>query len=158
MATFPTVTDDDGTGTTGTILNASLFTDVKNYINAGMTAVTYAGGNFTASSGSWTVDAGDQTTFAYAEIGKIMIVTFDIQTSSVSATPGNLAIAIPNGRTAARAMSAGTFAYNENGSAGVGPASVSGTSISLFKTLAGTAWSASTNTTRVQGTISFEIV
>lgn len=158
MATWPTITDDDGSNTTGTVVNnANVWTLIRNYINNGMTTVAHAGGNFTASSGSWTVASGDQSTFAYLEIGKLMIVTFDLATTSVSATPGELRIAIPNSRTAARTMSAGVFAYNENGTAGVGPAAVAGTTISLYKTLAGAAWATSTDTTRVQGTILFEI-
>lgn len=122
-----------------------------------LTSVAHSGGNFTAGSGSWTVASGDQTTFAYVEIGKIMVVTFVLVNTSVSATPSDLRIAIPNSKTAARSMSAGMFAYNENGTAGVGPASVSGTTIFLYKTLAAPAWSTSTDTTSMQGTLVFEV-
>lgn len=125
---------------------------------AGMTSVTHASGNFTASSGTWTVDSGDQTIFAYIQIGKMMTVTFDLQTTSVSATPAELRIAIPNSKTATRACSAGAFAYYNNATtAGTGNAVVSGTTIALYRDLAGTTWSAATNATRVQGTIVFEV-
>lgn len=67
------------------------------------TDVTHAAGNFTASSGTWTVDAADQVRFSYRMIGKEMRVEFYIQNSDVSATPTNLQITIPGGFTAAAA-------------------------------------------------------
>lgn len=158
MATWPTITDDDGSGTTGTVLDDALFDSIRDYINNGMTAVSFNAANFTASTGSWTLVSGDQSTFSYLEIGKLMVVTFDLVTTTVSATPGELRIAIPNGRTAAIAMPAGAFAYNDNATTrGTGMASVAGSTISLFRDLAGLAWSAATDTTRVQGTILFAI-
>lgn len=158
MATWPTITDDDGSNTTGTIANnANIWNPIRDYINNGMTSVAHSSGNFTASSGSWTVDVGDQIAFAYAEIGKFMVVTFDLNTTSVSATPTDLRITIPNARTAARSMTGGMFAYNENGTAGTGLSAVNGTTIFLYKSLATPTWSTLSNLTRVQGTIIFEI-
>src|SRR5262249_13305320 len=69
------------------------------------TAATYASGNFTANAGTWTVDAGDQATFAYTLVGKTMTVAFTLNGTSTSAGMGNtLKIAIPGGFTAAKTM------------------------------------------------------
>lgn len=64
--------------------------------------VSHAGGNFTASAGSWTVDAGDQTSLTYQQRGKMVRMQWVIVTTDVSATPASLNIAVPNSFTAAR--------------------------------------------------------
>jgi hypothetical protein len=48
---------------------------------------TYAAGNYTAQTGTWTVDAGDVTTQAYYLKGRTLTVAFNLVTTSVSATP-----------------------------------------------------------------------
>ena len=65
------------------------------------TTVTYAAGNFTASAGTWTVDAADQTTFKYMLIGKTLFVNFVIANTDVSDAGVSLRITLPGGFTAA---------------------------------------------------------
>lgn len=76
------------------------------------TAVAHAGGNYTASSGTWTVDAGDQSTFAYTLIGKTMIVSFSLNDTALSAAPSTISVVIPGGFTAAREMEAPVLNFN----------------------------------------------
>ena len=121
------------------------------------TAVAHAGGNFTASSGNWTVASGDQLTFGYSLVGKMMTVVFTIATSSVSATPASLRIAIPGGFTAAKQMynmalivDAGTRVMAE------AQVAAAGTTIIIARFDAANL-TASTDTTSVVGQITFEV-
>lgn len=158
MATWPTVTDDDGSGTTGTILDQALFNSIRDYAGVAYTTVTYASGNFTGNgSMTWTVDNADESV-KYVEHGKTMIVVADIRTSTVGGTPSSaLRIAVPNGRTAA--LGTGTFAYSDNGTPGTGWWQIDGTGayIELYKSFSTPNWAASTNATAVLGTFVFEI-
>lgn len=56
--------------------------------------VAYAGGNFTASAGTWTVDSGDVTTCAYYLTGRMLFVNISLGTTSVSATPAQLIVGL----------------------------------------------------------------
>lgn len=159
MATWPTVTDDDGSGTTGTILDQALFNSVRDYIGTAWTAVTYAGGNFTTDTGSWTVASGDQETYGYIEIGKTMHVRVRISNSTAASSPVQLRIAVPNGRTIAGATHCGgVFAFN-NGTIAAGAywQAVSGNSyIQIFRDLAANTW-AGTDNVYVWAVFTFEI-
>lgn len=101
MATWPTITDDDGTGTTGTILGDALFDSIRDYIGDTWTSVAYSAGNFGGvGTMTWTVDSGDQTTYAYSERGKSMTLTFYITGTDVGGSVGAyLELTVPNGRT-----------------------------------------------------------
>lgn len=157
MATWPTITDDDGTGTTGTILDQALFNQVRDYVGAAHTTVTYAAGNFTAQVGSWTVDNADETV-KFVEIGKTMIVTVDIRTSTVTSTPIYLRMAIPNGRTA-QGVNTGTFAYSNNGTVGTGWWQTDATAsfIDFYLSFATPTWATATNATAVLGQMIIQI-
>ena len=127
MATWPSITDDDGTNTTGTVVNnTNVWTPIQSYIGGAWSSVAFNAANFTGNgSMTWTVASGDQSTYAYVEIGKTMIVSFDILTTTVGGTPNPLLmIAIPNGRTAQKNINT-SFHYSDNGSVGTGLASVS---------------------------------
>lgn len=159
MATWPTVTDDDGSGTTGTILDQAFFNSVRDYIGTAWTTVAHSAGNFTADTGSWTVASGDQSYFAYVEIGKTMIVSVVLVTTSVSGTPTNLRITVPNGRTIA-GTHAGNFPALNNGVAttGMWQAAAGLTYIQLYRDLAAAAtWDNATNTTAMRFTATFQI-
>ena len=119
--------------------------------------VTYAGGDFTASTGTWTVDSGDVGRWSYMLIGKSMFVSFRFLTTSTSATPTTLKIAIPGGFTATGTTNF-AFSYNANGTAGVGYGSVSGsTTIDLYRDMINTAWPLLTNTLGVTGSACFQV-
>lgn len=159
MATWPTITDDDGSGTTGTPLDNSLFGQIEDYIGGAWPSVAHSAGNFTSSAGSWTVDSGDQSYFSYVEIGKTMIVSVVLVTTSVSGTPTQLRVTVPNGRTIA-GTHAGNFPALNNAVAttGMWQAGAGLTYIALLRDLAGTAtWDNATNTTAMRFTATFQI-
>jgi hypothetical protein len=122
--------------------------------------VTYAAGNFTASTGTWTVDSGDQVTLAYMLVGKSMTVAFEIDGTDVSAAPARLMITIPGGFTAAKRMRNLIQVVDAGAVATVGVALVnaSSTTIDLFASISGTAWTATAgDNTNARGEITFEV-
>lgn len=122
------------------------------------TAVAHSAGNFTSDSGSWTVDAGDQTTYAYTLVGKTMTVAFAIVTSDVGGTPTQLRIAIPGGFTAAKTIYNTCYTIDA-GTPGLGIATVSasGTVIQVFRQGAAAWTTTSGDDTQVIGQITFEV-
>jgi hypothetical protein len=97
---FSTDTDDSGLGADGTVHNNAwkqAMATAVNAVVADAVTVSYSAGNFTASTGSWTVDSGDVLLNRYQIINKILFWQIALTTTSVSATPTSLRIAIPSG-------------------------------------------------------------
>jgi hypothetical protein len=124
------------------------------------TTPAYNAGNFTASSGTWTVDSGDVGALTYTITGaKMMTVCFIIQSTDVSATPTTLSILIPGSYVAASSVrnllqvaDAGTFGT------GVVRVSAAGSTIDIFRSTSGAAWtSTSSDNTDILGQITFPI-
>ena len=159
MATWPTVTNEDGSGTVGTILDQTLFNSVRDYIGDAWTAIAFSAGNFTGSGTiTWTVASGDQITYAYTVKGKSVTLSWYIATSSVSGTGAELRIAIPAGMTSTRQVRT-SYWYSDNGTEGTGLAwQIAGEAfIRLYKSSTASNWSAATDNTTVAGQITFEI-
>lgn len=159
MATWPTVTDDDGTGTTGTIIDLALFNSVRDYIGAAWTAVTYAAGNHTGSGTlTWTVASGDQVVYAYIVIGKTLTLSWHITTSTVAGTGTELRLAVPVGFTYSRSIRTVGY-YSDNGTEGVGLVSyvAADAYVRIYKSSTSSNWSAATDTTITAGQITLEI-
>ena len=57
--------------------------------------VSYSGAYFGAASGVWTVDSGMYTTFRYSLDNKRMVLSWQIDGSSISLTTASLTILIP---------------------------------------------------------------
>lgn len=150
MATWPTITDDDGSNTTGTVVNnTNVWNPIRDYIGGAWTSVAYAGGNFTADTGSWTVASGDQTQYAYVEIGKTMHVAIFLVTTTAASSPTNLRVAVPNGRTIARTIRGpfvGANAGTDTTSA-FWEATSGATHIKFYRNLSANAWSGTDNIT-----------
>jgi len=121
------------------------------------TTPAFAAGNFTSDSGTWVVAAGDVTTYAYKIVDKVMHLSFHIVTSTVTGTPGELRIAIPGSKVAAKSTRGLCQAYNGSWAAGAMSAAASGTYISLYSTAALGGWTAGTDDRVVAGSLSFEI-
>lgn len=121
-------------------------------------AVTFDAAMFTAASGNWTVAAGDVQDFSYAIIGKLMIVSLILNTTTVSATPASLSVTIPAGKTAARLVG-NTFQYYEGVAVSNGfcQTSAGGTTIIFNKTFLGVNWLATTDGTYIYAEITFPI-
>lgn len=123
------------------------------------TNVAYAAGNFTGSGAqTWTVESGDQTTFAYTILGKNMTVAFTLITTSVGGTPSiNLQITIPASKLSARSAY-DTVYISDNATRSIAVAEVgAGGSLIYIQKNDASNFTASTNATVVRGTVTFEI-
>lgn len=123
------------------------------------TTPSFSAGDFTASgSMTWTVAAGDVTTYAYIVNGKMMTVMFSIVTSTVGGTPSTaLRIAIPASKTATKQTANPCYIVDANtATTGFALVSASGTTIGISRT-DGANFGASTNQTNLEGQITFEI-
>lgn len=159
-----------GTNTTGerfSEVNALIVRALDGYLERGRTtkvgeweSVEFSAGNFTGNgSMTWTLAAGDQTTFAYTMVGKTMTVALNLVTTTVGGTPNTtLQVTIPGGFTAAKTIFNAAALLVDNaarttGSIGVASGS---TIISIVRTDAAN-WTASTDNTAVLGEITFEV-
>lgn len=125
--------------------------------------VAYSAGNFAGSGGmSWSVDSGDQLTYAYYLIGHVLHLTVYITTSTTTGTGAStVRVTIPAGYTA---VNTAFFPYQsiDTGDATVAIMSVcevdaSGTQVLCYRDVNATAWSIHTNTIQVRLSIAFEI-
>lgn len=120
----------------------------------------YAAGDFTASSGSWTVDSGDVVNYRYSINGKTMTINWYIGATSTSGSPANIRIALPAGKTAN-----GNFAvwHGVNQGGGWATAALTVTSGQAFLTLypdstqGGAAWTNVSNVLYTVGSVTLEI-
>ena len=109
MATWPTIIDDDGSGTTGTVLDAALFQQIKAYIDtvAPASAGTWQlqpfnAADFTGAGGlTWTVNTGAYQLNRYTVINKTLLWAVYIAGGVLGGTPSNaLYMTIPGGYSA----------------------------------------------------------
>lgn len=125
------------------------------------TTPSFSAGDFTANgSMTWTVAAGDVTTYAYIVNGKMMTVNFYLVSTTVAGTPNTtLQIAIPGSKTATKSALTSCAYIDNSGTQSIGICNVaaSGTVIRITKADGTTNWTASTDGTSVYGSITFEI-
>lgn len=120
--------------------------------------VAHVAGNFTADSGTWTVDIADQVTWKWFQLGKLLWLQFSIEGSSLSGGQLELRITLPNLYVADFACST-VIDLEDNAVVAVGTASVAaaGTYLSIKRQdLA--AFAASVDATDVRGQIVIGIV
>ncbi len=121
--------------------------------------VPHAAGDFTGNGAmTWTVQSGDLTTFAYVEMGKLMLIALTVATSSVGGVANTtLQVALPAGRVAARAMTTPAW-ISDNGTPAIGVVRVTaGGSVLAIQTAAGANWTASANATGVECSLAIEV-
>lgn len=123
---------------------------------------TYAAGDYTASSGTFTVDAGDVLSNAYVLKGRTLTWAFQLDSASVSATPASLRIKIPGGFTLGPNRVIASLSGNDNG-AGAVPCfadfAAGGTLVNVYHNAAASGtWATATNTTGIYGTVTVEVV
>lgn len=156
--TGPTVSTGDLTVTAGGLVISGATKGVKSYGRAVQegeyTTPAFDASIFTGNgSMTWTVAAGDRTTFAYAIIGKTYLLSFQLSATTVGGTLNTaLQIALPGGVTPS-ASSLQLFLYNDNaGGLTVGFVTIGAgiTTITLQK-LGLANWSAAADTTAVYG-------
>src|SRR4026208_1929508 len=117
----------------------------------------YAGTDYTAATGTWTVDSGDVIELRYWLKGRTLFVKVWLLTTSVSATPAELRRAIPGGFTVAGNDTITALQVaNAGGGAAVGMVSV-GATIAFYSSIGGAGWSAATNNTSVNGKFFCEV-
>lgn len=150
MATWPTIIDDDGSNTTGTVVNnANVWNPIKAYIDTPWVDWPYNAGYFQ----NWTVEAGDVITQGYVLFPTLITFVFSIQTASVASSIGSLAIVLP--KAAIRTVQVPIVLANA-GAWETGMCEVGAGSGSLYLYRPGfAAWSVATNTTYVRGEITF---
>ena len=121
---------------------------VLHHDQGGWITPTFAAGDYTASSGSWTVDAGDVTNCKYWLKDRTLHVQLTVVTTDVSATPTTLRRVLPGGFTAGTNTQHFIRAVDAGGTAVAGLASVNSQTINFSATVAGAGWSttASDNT------------
>jgi len=151
------MTDDDGTGTTGTILNNAWLQTIYGQVDALVAPwvpVPFSAANFTASgSGTWTV-TGTQAC-STCRIGALMTVLFQTSLSTVGGTPYALNVTIPG---LLPTLGIGMpFNYAIAGVAGVGYGTVTSPSpmLALFRDVNGTPWTAGQTT--IVGSFTFAV-
>lgn len=161
----PSVTDDSGSGTNGTIFNLAFYTALLDAIDAAITAAwivpTFnAAHYFGNGSMLWTLQAGDVGTLAYRLQGKTMTVVFVLNTTTVGGTV-NTTLQIGNGAwggyvATRQAVNACAYLLNGSVAAGLVQVAAGGTAIQIQKTDS-TNFALSTNLTYVFGQITFEV-
>jgi hypothetical protein len=154
--------DDDGTGTTGTVINNAVKTALYNDIDGALAkvqpvipawvVVPFNAANFTGTGGmTWTVTAGNVFRFAYQVTNKTCLVSVYLNGTAIGGTPAiELRITLPAGlvpvSTAGTTAAAGTPA--------VVVANLSTTYLSIFK-IDSSAWAS--GALGMQFTFPFEI-
>lgn len=94
-----TLIDDDGSGTTGSILNNAWQQNFYNQIDGAIgglwTDIPYSAANYTADAGTWMQAAGAQVTLAYTVVNKIAHVVIAIQNGANSGAAVRLGLTWP---------------------------------------------------------------
>lgn len=124
------------------------------------TDVAYDAGNFTAKgSMTWTAENADQVSYKWTLLGKTMIVSFTLNSTSVGGTASDeLRIAIPGGYLARNSDTLGAIRAYDNGTDTVGFCGVVAGAGYIRCWRGGFSnWALSTNNTSVQGQAVFEI-
>ncbi|ANS04443.1 hypothetical protein [uncultured Mediterranean phage] len=125
--------------------------------------VPYLAGNFTANSGTWTVEAADHTLYQYTLTGKVLVVQFTlVNTTSSSGMGSQLRIALPAGLKAASASYTGTlFTAGDISEAGkilTLDSGTGGANLLSLQRAAGSNWPSSvTNDLDIRGMIALEV-
>jgi len=119
----------------------------------------FSAGNYSASgSMTWTVASGDVVSDNYLLNGKLLTMSFIVDTSSVGGTPSSdLRISLPGGKTV-NAQSTNPIRIVDNGTASIGYAlAIPGNGYVSIRRVDLTNWQLSTDNTRVEGQITLEV-
>ena len=120
--------------------------------------VPWAAGNFTASTGAWTVDSADQIHVRYTYLsGNSMLVSFDIRASSVSAVTSYLYLKVPDGKSSLGSSNGGGVGSNNGAVVPIGVFGLAGPVIYITPGPVGTTWAISANNTSVGGSIILDV-
>jgi hypothetical protein len=118
---------------------------------------TFAGADYTAATGTWTVDSGDVSNFRYMLRGRSLAIVFNLGTMSVSSSTATLKRVIPGGFTSAADNQSMFMVASDNGSTREFAAIAITNTTMFFLRGINTAWSIATNTTALFGSGAFEV-
>lgn len=156
--------DDDGSGTTGTVINNSWKQELYNQIDAALagigvwTTIPYNAADYTASGGAWTVEAADLTVFRYCLIGKTAIVNFAVQATSLAVAGPDLLVRLPAALTAAADTTTVVRVFNSGGLGETGIAFVqNGQARFIVERVPYSNWSVQTNALRLDVVLVFQV-
>lgn len=132
--------------------------DVVGFVTPAMThlsdvasgTMAYNAANFTAESGTWTVDNADQV-IRYRRNGGILIVSWIINTTAISGTPVYIAFTIPNGYSAAVETRGQCDVRNNGTASSTGMWIATETQIRIYRDQTSTLWSISAGNAYTQG-------
>jgi hypothetical protein len=155
--------DDDGSGTTGTILNNAwkqeLYNQIDAYVAATWVDIPFASATFSATGGAggvWTVGAANIQTLGYVLNGNTVTLAFSlVNNMPLTATAGQLIITLPTLPTSVRYVTS-PFSYFIGTLAGTGmiERNTGVTHVSLVPALGGSLWPAA-STMYLMGEITF---
>lgn len=151
------------TSTTTSYLNWSIQGTRQNdrIRNRWIASPTFAAGDYTATTGTWTVESGDIGNMRSLLHDKTLTVQFEINTTTTASSATALHFKIPGGYTSAAFSQWFTYSYSQdNGTTtlfGVGRIIASDTKITLYRDLASTAFANVTNLLKVLGSATFEL-
>ena len=155
--TRSTWVDDDGSGTTGTIINNAelqkIYQNIDTYVQGSWNSKSFSADDFFAPAGTtWTLTAGNVTRDAWTIIGKTVWFELIITGTTIGGTlpPMVSRKAYPGGSIAA--ISSGAIIHNNPGTAGMFvTATAAGGQINFFRDWAGTGWAVGSCGFRAQG-------
>jgi hypothetical protein len=145
--------DDDGSGTTGTIINNAwkqeLYGQIDAFADGVWVDIPFNAANYSVAqaqgSGTWTVEAADQITFRRVILNqKTWIITFVIGPTITTGTATVLDIKVPGLVNSNKHVGVPMFYWGDiSGSiSGFCEIQPSGTSVRLMKDIGGTPWGA----------------
>jgi hypothetical protein len=122
-----------------------------------MDGVSYAGGDFTATGGTWSVASGDVLTYAFARLGRMVTLAWWLNDTTIAGAPTELQILLPDSMLAQKSIRT-LCELVDDGVPAVGVAWVAAGNHQLhIKRLDGAALTVSTDNTDIRGVITFEV-
>jgi hypothetical protein len=122
---------------------------------------TYAAGTYTATGGgTWTVDAGDVTTFRYRLSGKTLSVVLQLDTTTIVGTVSAANVTLPNSYVSTSINTFPFLLFDNSATVAVAASArvaAAGTSIGLQFLNIATNYTASANGTYIRAAMAFEV-
>lgn len=140
------IIDDDGSGTTGTVIDNAWKQEFYNQIDAivggAWIQVPFNAANFYASAeGTWTVTAANQNNYAYVTVGPVRLVAIYLSNTGVAGNPVSLNVKFSDNWGPTH-MIGQTYPYANNAIATSGFVTNEGAVMKFHRDTLGTPWAA----------------
>jgi hypothetical protein len=146
----------NGTGRKNGVVTTDHNGEVQVILNE-LDSIPFDSGHFTATGGTWDVEAGDVVTWAWNRLGRMVTVTFAFEETTVGGTPTELRMLLPEQFIAQKTMYGRCAVLDNDVPAGAEMRVESNGDQLIVTRLDGTPFSNSTNLTAVRGTFTFEV-